>query len=67
MDLIILACLVAAPTDCAAVPLPVSLTPIAPMSCMVAAQPILAEWCEENPDRFIARWRCAPSQTASAR
>jgi hypothetical protein len=68
MDLVVVACLLSAPTSCAPVVLEVSPAPgISATVCMLAAQPMLAEWSVENPDRFVVSWRCAPSQTASAR
>ena len=30
------------------------------MSCMIGAEPQLAEWIEAHPDRLIARWSCQP-------
>lgn len=31
---------------------------IAPMTCMMGAQSVLAEWSEQYPGHAISRWHC---------
>lgn len=31
------------------------------MTCMVGAQPQLAQWAEQHPNWRITRWRCQPA------
>ncbi|MGR3496136.1 hypothetical protein [Citreimonas sp.] len=37
-------------------------TDVTPMTCLMAAQPHLAEWVVTHPGHRIASWKCRPVQ-----
>ena len=58
VDLILLACTLANPTGCREYHL-LFQTSGSLRSCMMQAQPYLAQWAGEHPGFQIKRWRCA--------
>lgn len=56
IELAFIACLAAEPAACEKKSL--IYTDISPMTCMVGAQPMLAEWIGTHPQWKIARWSC---------
>jgi hypothetical protein len=54
VDLILLACTLANPGSCREFQSAGSLR-----SCMMQAQPYLAQWAGEHPAFRVAKWRCA--------
>ncbi|MEM9577791.1 MAG: hypothetical protein AAF999_12345 [Pseudomonadota bacterium] len=56
IELLFVACLASAPTDCQEHSL--VYVDITPMQCLMAAQPELAKWSLTRPDMEILRWRC---------
>lgn len=56
IELVFLACLSAAPAQCEEKSL--LYTDISPMTCMMGAQPALAQWLESHPRYQVARWKC---------
>ena len=56
IELVFVACLVSAPTECQEQSL--LDTDISPMTCMMAAQPQLAQWAEQHPTYTVGRWSC---------
>lgn len=62
IELAFIACLTADPAACENKSL--VFLEMSPMTCMMRAQPTLAEWVETHPQWRIARWRCrqAPAE-----
>ena len=58
VDLILLACALANPASCREFHVPFQ-TSGSLQSCMMLAQPYLAQWASEHPAFQIKRWRCA--------
>jgi hypothetical protein len=58
IDLILLACTVAAPGACREYHLLIQ-SAGSPRTCTMQAQPVLAQWVAEHPTLRIARWHCA--------
>lgn len=58
MELLISACLLAAPDSCRTESLVVSMEPMTPMTCMVTAQPAIAQWNEAHPKWKVVKWSC---------
>jgi hypothetical protein len=58
VDLIVLACSLVNPTACREHHL-VFQTAGSLRSCVLQAEPYLAQWVSQHPDQRIARWRCA--------
>jgi hypothetical protein len=58
VDLILLACTVANPNTCHEYHLTFQ-TSGSLRSCMMQAQPYLAQWAGEHPGLTIMRWHCA--------
>jgi hypothetical protein len=58
VDLILLACTLAAPSACREHHLMFQ-TAGSLQGCMMQAPPYLARWAEEHPSFRVARWRCA--------
>jgi hypothetical protein len=56
MELLFAACISGSPTDCEEKSL--IYTDITTMSCMMQAQPQLAQWVETHPEWRIASWKC---------
>lgn len=56
VELLFLACLSTEPANCEERSLLYS--DITPMTCMMAAQPALADWVAGHPNWTIARWSC---------
>ena len=60
-ELLIIACLMSAPTTCEEFILPFD-RPIGMRGCMFEAQFRLVRWQEDWPDWMIKRWRCSLPQ-----
>jgi hypothetical protein len=58
IDLVLLACTLANPTACQEYHL-LFQSSGSLQSCMMQAQPTLAQWVSEHPKYRVARWRCA--------
>ena len=58
VELIVLACLIAAPHTCHEERVRVSMEPISGQACIVGAPPLLAQWSMSHPTWRVARWRC---------
>jgi hypothetical protein len=58
VDLILLACALANPSSCHEYHL-LFQTSGSLQSCMMQAQPYLAQWVGEHPAYQVTRWRCA--------
>jgi hypothetical protein len=56
VELLFLACLSSEPANCQEQSL--LYDGITPMTCMMGAQPALAEWIGDHPQFRIARWSC---------
>lgn len=56
VELIFVACLASAPTDCSERRLLFS--DISPMTCLIGAQPELAKWVYQHPAYTVASWKC---------
>jgi len=56
IELVFVACLAAAPDTCDEKRL--LYTDITPMTCMMGAQPQLAQWVGAHPNFTIRKWRC---------
>ena len=56
VELLFVACLSTAPETCQERSM--LYQDISPMTCMMGAQPALAEWVEGHPNWTIAQWRC---------
>ncbi|MGR3794875.1 hypothetical protein [Vannielia sp. SX4] len=56
IELAFVTCLATSPTDCENRSL--LFQEGTPMSCMMTAQPQLAQWINEHPNWTIARWKC---------
>jgi hypothetical protein len=58
MEIIVLACLIAAPNLCHEEHLHFSMEPIANRTCALGAPPLIAQWSTTRPAWRVARWRC---------
>ena len=58
VDLIVLACSLADPSVCKEYHLAFQ-SAGSLRSCMMQAQPYLAQWVGDHPNERVARWRCA--------
>jgi hypothetical protein len=58
IHLILTVCALSAPADCVEQRLSF-FADESLMQCMMRAQPTIAQWVEEHPQRRVARWRCA--------
>jgi hypothetical protein len=58
IDLVVLACTLANPSACQEYHL-LFQSSGSLQSCMMQAQPTLAQWVAEHPKYRVARWRCA--------
>lgn len=58
IQLVFIACLISSPADCESKSL--VFTEVSPMSCLMRAQPQLAEWTESHPKWKVTGWHCAP-------
>jgi len=58
VDLIVLACTLATPATCREYHLTFQ-SAGSLRSCVMQAQPYLAQWVGEHPNFRVARWRCA--------
>ncbi|MFT4150509.1 MAG: hypothetical protein QM656_09950 [Paracoccaceae bacterium] len=56
IELAFIACLAAEPSACEKKSL--TYAEISPMTCMIGAQPMLAEWAQSHPKWHVARWTC---------
>lgn len=56
IELAFIACLGTAPASCQEQSL--LYTDITPMTCMMSAQPALAQWVETHPKYTVAKWSC---------
>lgn len=56
--LILTVCSLASPADCSEARLQIADPDVSPMSCMMAAPPMLAAWGDAHPSMTVARWRC---------
>lgn len=56
IELVFVACLANAPVRCQEQSL--LYTDITPMTCLMGAQPALAQWVETHPRYTVARWKC---------
>lgn len=61
MELILAVCMLSTPGDCREERLSVSVEEVAPIQCMIGAQPIIAEWSQSHPKWKVERWRCGPA------
>lgn len=59
VELIFFVCLSTDPTACDRKALQFADTTL--MTCMMGAQPILAQWTNEHPGWGVRRWACAPA------
>lgn len=57
IDLVLLACAVAAPSACHEYHLRVQSA--SPKACTMEAEPYLAQWIGDHPKLRVARWYCA--------
>ena len=60
IELVFIACLSASPVDCEERSL--LYTDLAPLACVMGAQPELARWVQTHPRWRIHSWRCATLQ-----
>jgi hypothetical protein len=58
IHLILTVCSLSAPPDCVEQRLQI-FDVETPMQCAMWAQPTIARWVVEHPQRRVARWRCA--------
>ncbi len=58
MDLIVIACLLAAPAECKEHRLRISFQGGDPGQCMYGSPPRVAEWATLNPAWRVKSWRC---------
>lgn len=65
MILLLTACLISAPGDCVTDRLPLA-DATTPTACLMLAQPALARWVAEHPNRKIVRWTCRPNDEREA-
>ena len=56
IELLFVACLASAPTECRERSLVFS--DVAPMQCLMGAQPELAKWASTHPKFRVQSWRC---------
>lgn len=56
IELAFIACLTAEPAACEKKSL--QYTDVSPMTCIIGAQPMLAEWTATHPHWRVARWTC---------
>lgn len=61
MDLLLYACLIAAPAECRTERLSFSVELVAPQACMIGAQAALAQWTAAHPKWRVERFRCVPA------
>lgn len=61
VELVVFACLVAAPAQCERLHLPFQ-APMGLTQCVRESQFLLVEWAEKHPGWEIRRWRCAPPE-----
>jgi hypothetical protein len=58
MDLLVVACLLAAPEDCREHRVRVSIERGDPMFCVMNAAPFITEWAAAHPNWRLKSWRC---------
>lgn len=58
IELVFVACLTASPATCEEHGL--LYQDLSPHTCVMGAQPALADWIAGHPDYRIARWTCRP-------
>lgn len=56
IELLFVACLASAPTDCRERSL--VFADVTPNECLMGAQPELAKWINQHPGHMIKSWRC---------
>ena len=66
IELVFVACLRSSPDLCEERSI-AYLPDVSVMSCMMQAQPQLAQWSETHPDHHISRWSCVPSDSRPIR
>jgi hypothetical protein len=64
IELIIIACLKAAPADCIENHVPFE-GPMAAMACMMQGQQVAAEWIAAHPKREVTRFDCGPARRST--
>ena len=65
IELLFVTCLNVSPTECRERSM--LFTDITPMTCMVGAQPQLAQWVNEHPNWRVSHWKCRTVQTADVK
>ncbi|MDX2265928.1 MAG: hypothetical protein NW215_13285 [Hyphomicrobiales bacterium] len=58
MEIIVLACLVADPSQCKDQRLPDLVDTDNPFRCSFLSMPYVAQWQGENPKWIVKKWRC---------
>jgi hypothetical protein len=61
IELVLSVCLVSNPQSCREEGLIYSAENLAPMQCIVRAQPQMAKWVGEHPGWTVTRWTCRPA------
>ena len=61
LEIVALACLIDAPSNCKDVALSFSEEAMTPMQCFIQAQGELAKWVTEHPKWKIERYACQPA------
>lgn len=66
IELVFIACLVAAPDVCEERSLSYLAQP-SPVYCMIKALPSLAEWTREHPNYVVQHWKCEDASRRGSR
>ena len=61
IELLLLVCLKADPTDCEERRLTFAEPELTPIACAMQAQPTIAHYMARLPEREVARWKCGPA------
>lgn len=67
MELVLMICLMTAPSDCRDEHLTLSMEAMTPQQCMLGAQPAMAEWSAAHPKYSIVRWKCGQPRLEGTR
>ncbi|MFD1914483.1 hypothetical protein [Halodurantibacterium flavum] len=66
IELIFVACLATDPSNCRE-HTHMHMPGVTVQSCMMQAQPQLAQWVSEHPSMIVTRWSCASSEARKVR
>ena len=61
MDLVLTICLAADLAVCREERLSMSVEPTGPLSCVIGAAPVVAQWSEHHPKWKVQRFHCEPA------